>query len=200
MNKLETYLILLGVYLGSIALMLFDLHFTVRRTLAKRIFYLMSNGVLILRVLGNFWSSIVIHATMPFILLFLLAYNRDNLIVLTILLFLLGFFGTQSSHKAFYTGIHAQMGLVTVIYYFWVIEQVMKESSWCGIASMGHMLTFFIIVLTPGFQGVAKSVLKRELTEDETVETITTINTEYGPIALGHRREFEIEEEEGERV
>lgn len=206
MNKLELYLIQWTVYIFSIIFMLFDLHYSPEdNNVFQELFYLLTNGILILRVLGNFWTTIVIHACIPLFVLYAIGSVANEgkhvshvpmtfyvvplmtQIAFTVILFIQAMISRARDRKL-YLGIHAQVGILVTIILFWMISQIDKRSPWCGLSALAYMLTFFIIILTPQFQGVSRSVVKLELKEDEPLETLTTINTECGPVGPGHRR------------
>lgn len=206
MRKLEIYILLWVVYLISLLLMWFDFYYSLRiHKLNKYLFYLLANGTLILRVIGVFWFIIVLHAFIPFFMLFVIIYNHpldmvDTLTVflwlplacqigLACLLFFMRYSG-RAEDKDFYAGVHAHIGILIVFVYFWNVCFLQKQSAWCGITSVSYMLAFVIITLTPHFQGLGRQIVTVDLPEDETTDTMATFDKLCGPIGPGHRREY----------
>uniref|UniRef100_A0A1A9VZV2 Uncharacterized protein n=1 Tax=Glossina brevipalpis TaxID=37001 RepID=A0A1A9VZV2_9MUSC len=67
--------------------------------------------------------------------------------------------------QALKTGIHAHLGLITIIIYFWTLTFVIRRPFEACALTMIYMLCFLAVLLTPALYGVVKNVY-RERSKD----------------------------------
>ncbi|XP_046812533.1 uncharacterized protein LOC124421417 [Lucilia cuprina] len=147
MTRLEMYFLLWAAYLASLAFMYVDLYRSYKHNILKKyLFYLLTNGTLILRVIGVFWFMVILHACVYFFIIYVIIYSYTNTpesksmkimfvyiplivqIALAFILFFLRMIG-RSQDKGFYAGVHAHLGILVVIVNFWNLCHIEKENA-----------------------------------------------------------------------
>ncbi|KAI9578407.1 hypothetical protein GQX74_008981 [Glossina fuscipes] len=60
-------------------------------------------------------------------------------------------------YQALMTGVHAHLGLIVVIIYWWTLVYLIRRPFEACMVTIVYMLCFLTVVLTPQLYGVAKS-------------------------------------------
>lgn len=172
-SKVVVFIVMWCIFFISLALMVADLVLAeVKTDLA--FFYVITNAILIFRIFGVFWILVPLHAIAMIAVIFTFFYlNFDKLnnfyklsigvpvVVESILSFDLLLFRALRTQKrqAYHAGIHAHIGLLVVILYFWSICGVKRRDYVGGLLTMFYMLVFLTLCLTPHFYGLSQDVL-----------------------------------------
>lgn len=174
MSKKLLYILLWITYINSLVLMIFDLWAS--EFLTNLIFfYVIANAVLLYRLFGVFWFTILVHAFVHIgVLTSIIVLNMGDLLtfynmaiyvplaaqLLLSLHFVVIRRGRSPDEQACHSGIHAHIGLIVIIILFWHIGFTGIRWPYSGLFTMFYMLLFLGIVLTPHFHGLSKSFLK----------------------------------------
>uniref|UniRef100_A0A1B0BQ28 Uncharacterized protein n=1 Tax=Glossina palpalis gambiensis TaxID=67801 RepID=A0A1B0BQ28_9MUSC len=176
MGKYSLFITLWVLYFVSILLMLGDLLLTELNIYVLG-FYALTNATLLYRLFGVCWCTVIFHGLIPLaVLIFMIVVHWfDDLkaflvssiviplaiqIVLAIPLVLLRC-RRDCNLQALLTGIHAHLGLMVIIIYFWTACFLLRRNMAAALLCMLYMLVYLAIILTPHLYGVTRQLFEK---------------------------------------
>lgn len=176
MGKYSLFITLWVLYFVSVLLILGDLLLTEFNIYVLG-FYALTNATLLYRLFGVCWCTVIFHGLIPLaVLIFMIVVHWfDDLktflvasiviplgiqIILAIPLVLLRC-RRDCNLQALLTGIHAHLGLMVIIIYFWSACFLMRRYIVAALLCMLYMLVYLAIILTPHLYGITRQLFEK---------------------------------------
>lgn len=171
-------------------------------------FYVLTFGILQYRFYGVCWCTVVVHALIPIIVLivlivhtccyFITRFPNMSIIIPIIVQIIAAIplvvyrWNRSCDYQALMTGVHAHLGLIVVIIYWWTLVYLIRRSFEACVVTIVYMLCFLAVVLTPQLYGVAKSLTKSKVGDIKSTMSIKELRepVQSRPITIQSRSQL----------